>query len=188
MKINHYAVLPSSVRHDRNLSDKSILLWAEISAAADTFGICADENSYFANILNVDVRTINRCLAQLVDNGHIVRFLDKGKRKIRVIIHAIDPPDELTGKIPEPEAMDSTIDFSNKLFTIWEDQLSITIKNKEAFYHIIHRALRIFKEEEILNAIRNRIIFLLEAQQPWLNELTPQFFATDTLKKWITTK
>lgn len=184
MKISAFAVLPASVRYDRTLLDKSILLWGEIAASADPYGICTDDNNHFATTMNVDVRTINRLLNQLIDAGHLVRVVEGNKRKLRVIIKGITPPDDTTVLINEPQ---NVTEFANKLFATWENALDIAITDKESLHPKIRKCLTTFTEEEILEALRRKLVFLAEVRELG-SEITPDIrdlLSTDELVRWL---
>lgn len=60
-----YAVIPASVRYNKNLEAHAKLLYGEITALANQYGYCWASNGYFANLYEVDVRTIKRWLDSL---------------------------------------------------------------------------------------------------------------------------
>jgi len=124
MKINQFIVIPANVTYDKYLSDKSKLLWGVISAATNVYGICEEDNNYFASALNVDTRTILRCFTQLIDNGHIVRIVDKGKRKIKVVFKSLSFDAEEAPTIPEPIDQENFLKFCTNLFSFWETRLT----------------------------------------------------------------
>lgn len=68
---NYYAVIPADVRYDKDLTDKAKLLFGEISALSNKNGYCFASNQYFAELYEVDKRTIVRILKQLEDKGYI---------------------------------------------------------------------------------------------------------------------
>lgn len=157
MKVNYIAVLPSIVRYDRLLSSTSILLWAEISASADEYGISVANNETLAGLLNVDQRTVIRCLNQLVDNGHIVRMEDKFKRKLKVVIKPIALPENTTIQPAEDVNYEDVKAFTINCLQMWELKLDTVVENKESFIPIFKKYLKTFGEEEILKAINSRI-------------------------------
>lgn len=82
--IQRYAVLPQGVRYDKNLKDKSKLLYGEIYCATFSDGYCYKTNNYFADIFGVSKETISNLITELVDNGYITRefFYKKGTKEI----------------------------------------------------------------------------------------------------------
>ena len=80
---NFYAVIPADVRYDEDLSSTAKLLYAEISALANSKGYCFATNAYFAQLYKVDVRTIRRIIALLADKKYIcVENNNSKKRRI----------------------------------------------------------------------------------------------------------
>ena len=80
---SYYAVIPAEVRYDKNLKDKSKLLYGEISALCSKNGKCWATNDYFASLYETSVRTITRLLTELCNCGYItVDFDGKNNRQI----------------------------------------------------------------------------------------------------------
>ncbi len=71
MQCNFYAVIPANVRYDKELHANAKLLFAEITALSNAKGYCFASNKYFAELFNVDNRTIQRWLASLSDKKYI---------------------------------------------------------------------------------------------------------------------
>lgn len=85
---NYYAIIPAEVRYDTELSANEKLLYGEISALATKHGYCYATSSYFAELYNVDVRTVRRWLEHLVQRGYIVSEIDRDdvqQRKITLV-------------------------------------------------------------------------------------------------------
>ncbi|MCO6149082.1 helix-turn-helix domain-containing protein [Flavobacterium sp. NRK1] len=83
----YYAVIPSSVRYDASLVPNAKLLYGEITALCNSTGTCTAANDYFAELYNVDSKTISRWISQLRDAGYIdVEILKNvgNKRKITI--------------------------------------------------------------------------------------------------------
>lgn len=82
---NFYAVIPASVRYDRNLKPNAKLLYGEITALCNKDGFCWAGNDYFAELYEVDQKTISRWISQLVNGNYIsIQVLknEGNKRKI----------------------------------------------------------------------------------------------------------
>ncbi|WP_306354232.1 helix-turn-helix domain-containing protein [Flavobacterium sp. '19STA2R22 D10 B1'] len=85
MKQSFYAIIPATVRYDKSLKANAKLLYGEITALCGKEGFCWAGNNYFAELYQVDIKTISRWISQLADAGYISveLFKNKGnKRKI----------------------------------------------------------------------------------------------------------
>lgn len=82
----YYAIIPANVRYDKTLAPNAKLLYGEITALCNREGFCWAENAYFANLYEVNDRTIRRWINSLVDNGYILRniqYENDGKTVLR---------------------------------------------------------------------------------------------------------
>lgn len=92
----YYAVIPAEVRYDRSLTPNARLLYAEITALLGEDGYCFASNAYFANLYQVNERTISRWIGDLRDKGYVTVHVERdasGKvilRKIRIAVSAPD--------------------------------------------------------------------------------------------------
>ena len=85
---NYYAIIPADVRYDTELSANEKLLYGEISALATKHGYCYATSSYFAELYNVDMRTIRRWIEKLTQRGYIyteIERTDTQQRKIYIV-------------------------------------------------------------------------------------------------------
>ena len=86
---NYYAVIPAPVRYSEELSANEKLMYGEISALTNKEGYCWATNEYFAELYQVDDRTIRRWLGNLEQAKFITRIpgnqLESIPRKILVL-------------------------------------------------------------------------------------------------------
>lgn len=68
---SYYAIIPASVRYDKDLSANAKLLYGEITALCNKEGYCWATNNYFAKLYNVSARSIQTWLKQLINKGYI---------------------------------------------------------------------------------------------------------------------
>lgn len=68
---NYFAIIPAYVRYDKELSANARLLYGELTALASKEGYCWASNNYFADLYDVDVRTVSRWLEQLKEKDYI---------------------------------------------------------------------------------------------------------------------
>jgi uncharacterized phage protein (TIGR02220 family) len=68
---NYYAIIPASVRYDKNLKASEKLLYGEITALAQKDGYCYASNSYFAKLYDVSTNSVSSWISALVRFGYI---------------------------------------------------------------------------------------------------------------------
>lgn len=94
IKKSYYAIIPASVRYDKSLPPAAKLLYGEITALCNQSGLCWAENTYFANLYEVNVRTIQSWINALLSGGHIYRniqYAEDGKTVIRRCLSIVSP-------------------------------------------------------------------------------------------------
>lgn len=78
-----FAIIPSYVRYDENLTANAKLLYGEITALCNKEGYCWAGNDYFSNLYKVSNRTVRNWLISLEENNYIkIRFNGTSKRRI----------------------------------------------------------------------------------------------------------
>lgn len=170
MKINHYAVIPAQVRYDRMLTDKSILLFGEISAATNAYGVCEEDNGYFAAAIKIDNRTVTRCISQLVDQGHLQRFKEGGRRKLKIVTKGLPLPEGVDVEMEETKKIEDISGYRELLFNLWDDGLDMIFHNKhhtekrELYEPVLRQRLQTFTKEELLSSLKNRINYMANSQ------------------------
>ena len=80
MKPNYYALIPAEVRYNDKLTANSKLLYGELTALSNKKGYSWAQNKYFADLYNVDVKTISRWIKQLKEEGYIDVKLEYDKQ------------------------------------------------------------------------------------------------------------
>lgn len=71
MKPNYYAIIPAEVRYNEKLTANSKLLYGELTALSNKKGYSWAQNKYFADLYNVDTKTISRWIKQLQEESFI---------------------------------------------------------------------------------------------------------------------
>lgn len=74
-KKSYYAIIPASVRYDKDLTANAKLLYGEITALCNERGYCWCNNSYFANLYEVSNVSISKWIASLVQKGYIASYI-----------------------------------------------------------------------------------------------------------------
>lgn len=96
---NYYAILPSNVRYDKELSYLARILYAEITSLSNKEGYCYATNSYFEKLYNVSKSTIIRALSSLLKRGYIkvqIKYSKDSKRVLERRIYIVDLVSNMT--------------------------------------------------------------------------------------------
>lgn len=114
---SYYAIIPASVRYDKELRPNEKLLYGEITALCGVNGYCWGSNQYFADLYGVSDRMVREWISHLKERGYIdvVMIYKEGTKEVqerRIYITSIngaavtDPPEEnfLTSGKKSPEA------------------------------------------------------------------------------------
>jgi hypothetical protein len=67
---SYYAIIPADVRY-ANIKPNAKLLFGEISALSNKYGVCNAGNKYFSNLYNVSKSTVSRWISELENNKFI---------------------------------------------------------------------------------------------------------------------
>lgn len=81
-KKNYFAIIPSNVRYNKNISNGSKLLYAEITALTNEKGYCWANNEYFSKLYNVSEKTIKNWLHELESNNFILRKIENNNKRV----------------------------------------------------------------------------------------------------------
>jgi len=82
VKKSYWAVIPADVRYSKKLQPQAKLLYGEISALCNERGFCWASNKYFADLYEVDTRTVQRWIASLEKDGFLNVKVQGVKRQI----------------------------------------------------------------------------------------------------------
>ena len=80
-KNNYYAIIPATVRYNKDLKPNEKLLYGEITALANRYGYCYAQNRYFAELYNVSIETVSRWLSHLQKLGFIKIEIRRNENK-----------------------------------------------------------------------------------------------------------
>lgn len=68
---NFFAIIPATVRYNKNIKPLAKLIWAEISCLTNVKGFCFCTNGYLSKCFDVDKSTISRYIKSLEDENLI---------------------------------------------------------------------------------------------------------------------
>ena len=157
-KNNYYAIIPATVRYNKDLKPNEKLLYGEITALANRYGYCYAQNRYFAELYNVSIETVSRWLSHLQKLGFIKIEIRRNENKeiIARYIYIVDTPYCQNSQYPIDEKVKENIININI-----DDLFLFIINNSEKisneFYSIIKHLefnyttdiLSIMKEDKI---------------------------------------
>lgn len=87
IKNNYYAVIPATVRYNKELKPAEKLLYGEVTALANKMGYCYAQNKYFAELYNVTNTTVSKWLSHLNKLGYINIEIIRNEKKEIVTRH-----------------------------------------------------------------------------------------------------
>ena len=92
----YWAVLPAGIRYDEELRPNAKLIYAEISAMADSTGFCWATNRYLAKLFGLAQDTVSSLVAQLAERGYIRLEIVRGPKgnitERRIWLAEVHPP------------------------------------------------------------------------------------------------
>nr|DAQ18327.1 MAG TPA: replisome organizer protein [Caudoviricetes sp.] len=95
MNKGYYAIIPASVRYDKDIPANAKLLYGEITALCNEKGYCWASNGYFADLYEVSKVTVSRWIKALADKGYIsteIEFKENSKEILHRYIKIVDNP------------------------------------------------------------------------------------------------
>lgn len=188
MKSNNYAILPASVRYDKELTPGAKLLYAELTATCTTNGVSEPDSIALCEVLDIDRRTIYRYYKQLADRGHIQR-LPVGKFKLPLGFES------LSSSSVEEEISAEQKDFFKEFFNTFERGLNCRVERQEFYYPILTKHLEKYSRNELMRALTNRIDFVNSSEwhskpenRPNAVDITLLIKDEQSLVKWLNMK
>jgi len=172
-QINYYAIIPATVRYDKNLKSSEKLMYSEITALTNKSGYCFANNRYFANLYDVSIHTVSQWISHLEKLGYIIiELIRDDKKEIkerRIYINDIS----YVQKNTYPYVFKSTypmyknVQDNNIKYNIDEDNLFNYIINnsnkiQSKFYDILYKLELIYTEEMLHIMQKDKIQMLKE--------------------------
>lgn len=158
IKNNYYAVIPATVRYNKELKPAEKLLYGEITSLTNKMGYCFATNKYFADLYNVTNHTVSQWISHLEKKGYIqIDIIRNDKKEIkerRIFIHDIPYVQKNTYPyvLKNTEPMYKKVQDNNK--NINKDDLYLFIINNSSeipieFYIIVNTLDFVYPEETL---------------------------------------
>ena len=140
-KNNYYAIIPATVRYNKDLKPNEKLLYGEITALANSKGFCFASNRYFAELYKVTIHTVSQWISHLEKLGYVnIELIKDDKKEIKERrIYISDTP--YIQKDTYPYVLKSTYPIYKKV----QDN-NINIKIDDLFLFIINHSEKISNE------------------------------------------
>lgn len=145
LKPSYYSVIPAEVRYCKGLGNASPRdLYGEISALCNKLGYCYASNKHFADLYEVDQRTIRRWVSLLEKEGFIYSRV-KGKQRRIFLAHKVqfdaagledmqpETPEPATPEEPKKKPAKREAKYTDQDLFLAEMLLSKIIYNFPAF-------------------------------------------------------
>lgn len=136
MKRNYYAVIPSHIRYDNELTPNAKLMFGELTALSNDRGYCYATNKYFSELYNVSKVSVSKWINQLKEKGYIKVDLVYENREIKERkIYIVNPDDvvkiNLTGIKEKFKDNNNTI-YNNNIVKEYNQLI------EDSFPHIVN--------------------------------------------------
>lgn len=125
---SYYAIIPASVRYDKNINANAKLLYGEITALCNEKGYCWATNEYFAELYGVSKVSISNWISSLERNGYITREIVYKEGSKEILNRYLSIVNDLTKKslIPNKDTFNTPI---KKKFKDNNTVINTTINN-----------------------------------------------------------
>ena len=137
MKSNpsYYAIIPATVRYDKNLPAGAKLLYGEVTALSNQKGYCFASNGYFSDLYGCTPQAISKWFKQLEEFGHvrISYHGETGKQERRVSISVDRYQPQLREVSTTVEGVSTTVEHNNTSILIQEDKRENAPANSDFF-------------------------------------------------------
>lgn len=201
--VNYYAIIPATVRYDKELKFAERLLYGEITALSNTSGYCYAKNKYFAELYAVSNETISRWLSHLKKLGYIEIKVIRNERKqvIARNIYIMDTPYCQKNQYPSIPKNQEGIDekVKDNIINSIDDLFYYLYNNSDRipkeFYTIIERLefnysknLLDNMQEENINKLKNIYYTIYSIYNSEYKRIIPKFERETLISLYISCK
>ncbi len=189
-KPSYWAIIPANVRYDNELCCNEKIMYSEISALQNVNGYCHASNNYFAELYQVERKTVSRWINKLIKKRYLKSKLiyKPGTKQVdkRLLYISVDPihfKEDTLSTLKETGYSSNSGDPIHKI--VEDNSTSINTITTTTPYREITRneAKQIF-----LNYFKNDKEFLYEFDRFKIeNALDPELpnsKGTRTIKNW----
>ena len=168
-KPNYYAIIPASVRYDKDLSPTAKLFFVEITSLANATGICFAGNDYFSKIYNISERQVKRIIKQLEEKGYIYVTRNTQSREIqlaeRVTKMSLEGDKNVTKKGDKNVTHNNT-SINNKYNNIYSPEFEEWYSkypnkfNKKQTYKNYTKCCKEYTDKQLMQSLNNYIDYI----------------------------
>lgn len=168
-RINFFGYLPANVRYDRNLTEFSKVIYAEISARINVSGLCELDSKDISDALGRKERSVANALEALEQAGYIFITKDSGKRLVALSnsLLASSPQAYIAPKKAVKVSSEET-KAASRIIDKWNELFKTKFRSTGTLVDKVCARLKVFSEDDILLAMGNR--FKLVDQSDWWNK------------------
>ena len=141
---NYYAIIPATVRYNKDLSSLEKFLYCEFTALSNVQGYCNAGNEYFAKLYEKDKATISRAISKLQEFGFI--HIEYERSGVRVTKRKIYPLDK---KSANDKIINRAEITNDKNITREQEKLLLAIdkivkENNVNYNYILNNVIKMF--------------------------------------------
>jgi hypothetical protein len=168
-RINFFGYIPANVRYDRNLTELSKVVYAELSARINVSGLCELDSKDIADALGRKERSVANSLEALEQGGYIFITKDSGKRLVALSnsLLASSPQAYIAPKKASKVSSEET-KAASRIIDRWNELFKTKFRSTGSLVDKVCARLKVFSEDDILLAMGNR--FKLVDQSDWWNK------------------
>lgn len=167
MRVGYLAILPSTIRHDKDLTPNSKLIYAEISAMVDTTGTIEANTEFICFLCDLFA------LTEVTVRSSINELIRRGALEARDGIISLSKGKYTQIERKSPEGAKNTvkqdlIPACEKFIEKWNELFGTRMKVISLLMNKLKQRLNSYELDDILKAVENRSSVL--SQSEWHNK------------------